>query len=87
MFGEMTSLKDQRQQILGIASVSCEIFNYIHNSVSYAFKNHCEVFSTNAKTAFDTLNLFAKDISFSMPQDLKEYLQKTMKHFFVDDIW
>ena len=70
----MTSIDDQRQQILGIATVSCEIFNYIHNSVSYAFKSHCEVFSTSAKTAFDTLALFTKDISTEMPLDLIEYL-------------
>jgi hypothetical protein len=87
LFGEMNSTANQMQHIIGIATVSCEIFNYINNSVSYAFKNHCDVFGTDAQSAFEAFSMFNKDILDTMPLDLKEYLQKTTKRFFVDDIW
>ena len=83
----MNSTENKQNKIIGIAALSCEIFNYINNSVSYGFKRHCDVFSTNARTAFDTLEMFSSDVSESMPIDLKDYLQKTTKRFFIDDIW
>ena len=87
MFANFNSLEERKNLIMGIACVSCEIFNFVHHSISYEFERHREVFSTGTKTAFDSLILFVKDIAITMPNDLKEYLQKTIKRFFVYEIW
>jgi hypothetical protein len=40
-----------KKRIIGIATLSCEIFNYVHNAISYEFKHHLEVFETDIKVA------------------------------------
>lgn len=45
------------------------------------------MFGIGVEVAFESLMLVLNHVAMGMPHELKEYLQKTMKRFFVYDIW
>ncbi len=45
------------------------------------------MFGVSVEVAFESLRLVVKHVAGGMPHELKDYLQKTMKRFFVYHIW
>lgn len=76
-----------RQLLIGLGALSCEIFNYIHNSISYEFKHHFEVFNISMIAVLQSFELFDSCLTQKMPVDLKNYVENIKKRFMVSDIW
>jgi hypothetical protein len=55
--------------------------------MSFCYKRHYEAFKIDLNVAFSALYLFKSVITKTMPYDLQDYIRKTKKRFFIDDIW